>query len=262
MDDNIRRHWRELVQSDATWVPDPIPGWPIRGVTQGIWVTSDQSGIRGFLKPTVQATNHCAAYEKIAADIAHEIGVNVPPVVLYEREDRSTSFERFVAISLVPSGHCWGFREPPDPISDLLRASLDAALQDACGGIALDAWLGNRNRSNPDNLLFAMEEKRPLFYIDFSNSMDAADAWSRGEFDRFQPLRVPYLLFDALRIEAADVVATRIQNLPDALISAVVRRIPDNFMPKSVRRRTVEWLLWRKDRLREHILDWYPHQRG
>jgi len=262
MNDRIRRHWRDLVQSDLTWVPQADSERPVRGVTRGVWVKANEDETQGFLKPTVPATAYCAAYEKIAADLACEIGVNVPPVVLYERPDARTGADRFVAISMAPDGPCWGFREPPDPIPAPVRASLQAALRSGCGGIALDAWLGNRNRSNPDNMLFALQEEEPVFYLDFSNSMDAAGTWSRGDFGHFEPLRLPFLLFDALCRNEVEFVTTRIQSLKEGVVTGIVERIPDNFMPASARRRTSEWLVWRKERVCTNIENWYPARRG
>src|SRR5260221_9106826 len=88
MDDQIREKWRGLVTTDETWTIDEKSGLPLRGEAKGIWVRSATS-IAGYLKPTKVdgKERYRPAYEKIASDLAYEVGVNVPPAVLYVRPD-------------------------------------------------------------------------------------------------------------------------------------------------------------------------------
>ncbi len=104
MNPAVRDAWRKVVVTTEEWEPHSDQARPVRGGTEagGFLVRSLMTGLIGYLKPLKpRGNNSRAAYEKIASDLAFEIRVNVPPVVLYRRPDAQPPEPREVHILCV-----------------------------------------------------------------------------------------------------------------------------------------------------------------
>src|SRR5713226_6317026 len=183
MDPAIRDRWRKEVVNCDDWTPHSDTARPVRGgEAGGFLVRSVQSGLIGYLKPlNVRAGHSRSAYEKIASDLAFEIDVNVPPVVLYRRIDAQPSQPKEVSISFASGGAMpWGDLFQIGVADGGVKPAGLAALgkrmvAGSCGVMALDAWLRNTDRDNAGNAILAHdgeEDPGQLYFVDFANSMD------------------------------------------------------------------------------------------
>jgi hypothetical protein len=92
--------WRQATTTDLPWTLRGKPG-EVGGMTAGYFVHHET--ITGFAKPSHDtAPVPMAAQEKIAADLAFDLGLPVPPVVLWDRGARNDGLFQFCAVSLVP----------------------------------------------------------------------------------------------------------------------------------------------------------------
>jgi hypothetical protein len=243
------------------------------GVGGGILVRSCPSGLVGYLKP-LRAIPYIpvAAYEKIASDLACEVGVNVPPVVLHRRpdlpprQDPLPRLEKRVAISLVPGpnvrwGDVFSLGAADGGLSG--QALLDARLllAEGSGVLALDAWLQNEDRDNPKNAILVYGPRAStgtLYYLDFETTMDRCGHWDQEPHQEFKPVRLPRFFAASIDPGRVRETAKRIAALSDDMVSQVVLRIPDDFLPPPVRVHLREWLLWRKRNLIPRWGQWFP----
>ena len=113
----IRAEWRRQVNPSWSWRRSRNQAGTLGRVPQGegggFYVhCSEFPKRRAYLKPlaTCKPGNERAAREKIASDLAHDLGVNVPPAVLWTRTDLGADEEKHVCLSLVMSAHQapWG----------------------------------------------------------------------------------------------------------------------------------------------------------
>ena len=210
----------------------------------------------------------CPAYEKLASDFAFEIRANVPPVVLYRRPEikeeedaKGTGSPRRVCLSLVPKEK-WVWQDlfklaEKDPLAaSLVKSSLSSH----SGIIALDAWLGNQDRHHVRNAIWAIWDghEGEMLFIDFANSMDFGGNWADDGYKGFCPVAVPKLFEGCLSKNRVEEMAVRIAGLDSPLVTRIVDRIPDDFIPSDQRKCLIEQLLWRKEKLQSAFSQWYP----
>ena len=183
MDQAICKEFRDQVVTGDAWVVDTSVNRPTKGESRGFWVRSNQRSITGYMKPRrYVAGRYRAAYEKIAADLAFDAKINVPPTILYKRDDAPLTpkrEEQFVCVSLVDDAETyeWSDYFPPES-SDLqvtkCRNATHALLKNTfvnCGGctaIPFDALVDNDDRHNNDNTLLVFREARIEHFLGFS----------------------------------------------------------------------------------------------
>src|SRR5206468_12857702 len=116
-----------------------------------------------------------AAHEKIAADLAYDLGLPLPPVVLWEYVHAGPQEERYMAISAeaFPNAHMWRqvLTLPP------LLQRVHPQLKWVCSAMApFDTWVDNTDRHNDGNLLLTEDVSvQPALlrvaFIDYANSL-------------------------------------------------------------------------------------------
>jgi hypothetical protein len=268
----IREAWRKTIVTDEEWKQHADAARPVRtGEAAGFLVRSGGTGLIGYLKPlnAPRGPGHARpAYEKIASDLAYEVSVNVPPVILYRRSDAKGAEPKEVSISF-----SWGGASPWSDVFNIesadggaqpggLAAMIKRLAAGSCEVMALDAWLRNTDRHNPGNAILAYgseEDPGQLFFIDYANAMDYDGEWSKAEKNHqvFRRLPCPPILAGnavKARVQAA---ARRIADLGDTVVAEIICRIPDDFLLPAARRNLLEWLLWRKQHLVSAFDLWY-----
>ncbi len=234
------------------------------------------SRLVAYMKPLIKSALHPrAAYEKIASDLAFEVTINLPPVALYRRpdlaelDDPSPDGEaRLVALSLVPRIRWeWRFLFDCSRADGGMPSSLPAlaelarqVLAASSGVVAFDAWLGNTDRNNTRNALLARGDDGSceMLFIDYAITMDYDGKWGQGEFQAYHRLELPAFFAACIRKDEVEAATTRIGNLANDVIREIVGRIPDDFLGVEHRSQLVDWLLWRKEKLRPALDQWYP----
>lgn len=232
----VAKRWREGVFSPYQWDRDPDRYASINpGEARGYVAYSPECGFPGYLKPTKPcATDRPrAAYEKLAADLAFEVEVSVPPVQLYVRDPAPEDEEHRCCISLIIFEQVWNLRQV-DHVSDPYTAWIDHALECESGIVAFDTWIGNQDRSNPKNSLLGVDprESRNLqaTFIDHANAFNMNGGWEDGGSGKVRFPSLPPRLKSAACSDRAVATAERIEGISDTLIDELVSRIPEQYM--------------------------------
>ncbi len=110
--------------------------------------------MRGYAKPAGRKPDGCprAAHEKIASDLAYDLKLPVPPVVLWQRATTDPSEETCCCISAIPfdAPHKWGQIEAVPTTAARLAKAFSAQ---ASAMSVFDAWVDNRDRLNAGNVV-------------------------------------------------------------------------------------------------------------
>jgi hypothetical protein len=257
----ISRQWREEVLTTLAWTIVGQPG-ALGGGAQGFLVRSEGRG--GFAKPGNNqppvAQHPRAAHEKIAADLAFELGLPVPPAVLWDQCSVPAVQERYMSIShlaFTPT-FTWGQIEAQPQLVGRLTAAISATVSAMA---AFDTWVGNTDRANASNVLAQLDDQHDppvarVAYIDYANSLSFGwrsneAAWRQGAAVGCYPGGVvPDLTAMAEGIE-------RIEALPASLVEDIVGRIPPGFLTDDCRQVILRGLSHRKDTLRETMRSSY-----
>ncbi len=252
--------WHSKVLSDHQWVPDATLGRP-GGIGEGYYVTA--GSLTAFAKPAVHPkpewhaalkNNIPATHEKIAADLAYELCMPVPPALLWHCPSTRKESVQFKAVSLVPFKPFYTW-EQILLISGMVKLVVPGIAKAASEIVAFDTWLDNRDRVNAGNVIVGMQPGSTdvrCAYLDFAQSMSFS--WDTGEaipvaaVPRF-PGAVPA---DRESLEAA---VRAIESLDDAKIRAIVERIPEKFTTRKRLACIVNGLLMRRGALRGALLN-------
>lgn len=252
----IAQRWNEVVCTSDKWTPEGPPG-EAEGISAGFYVRSD--GVRGFAKPSVHpnprlgsphVTNPVAAHEKIAADLAHRLGLPVPPAVLWDRGKRKDGSPHLCVISALAFAPAYKWSQ----VMRLPRAGvrmLPAISAAASAMVVYDTWMDNRDRINPGNLIVSEDGTTGLIrcaYIDFAQSMTFG--WQDGPAPSILSQIGPYPGSVPVDLKAMTETLCKIESMDDAAISEPIQRIPTSFMTSQRKQVIINGLRQRRDQLR------------
>lgn len=270
--------WRDEIFSPFTWRSAPsqagtIPQVPV-GEAGGLYVHCDELGSRrAYLKPRRKQrgpfTNR-AGREKIAADLAHDLGVRVPPVVLYIRRDAPHGEEELTCLSLVMYPKQWSWELARSYIVDPLRSEtcnriamskLPAA---AARALALDAWVGQLDHGDhPNNIIFGYPygapEQGEFVFLDYSWSLGFGGGiapyanhptWADGRWADDLPIAFPPHMRRFLDRTELDHFLGKIEAFDESVLEHIVGRVPQDYIHDAERRIVLEGLVGRKSLVR------------
>ena len=204
----------------------------------GYFITADAlNGRRAYMKPTKKHSFRRAAREKIAADLAHDLGVNVPPVLL-ALNDAGAKLERFVSISLVLYPHQFSWGEMKVLLSkdtDVSRA-VAPLLQKSCArALAFDTWLDQTDHNDHDaNVQFGYEAgqygKGRFIFLDYAFSMGVSGQWENRGYETCS--MSPFSDLMCGNLDRGELAATvrQIEAFPEDHIRSVIDRIPWQYL--------------------------------
>lgn len=253
----LASEWRKGILTTDAWRSTSRPG-AVQGESEGFFVGC--GGHDGYAKPSKAKRDQVprAAHEKIAADLACDLSLPVPPVLLWERSGVAAGEETKCAISYVPfnPAHKWGhIAAMPATATRLSQALTNAASAMA----ALDTWLDNRDRAaNPGNLIVngdGIVEPVRYAYIDYSYSMSYG--WKDGPVPPVAGVIGPYPPTVKVDISVLAASVQAIESLHADVIKEVVGRIPDAFMTPVRRAVVIDGLLKRRTDLRAALSKTY-----
>lgn len=264
---DIAKEWRELVAPGYSWRPTPnqagVLGRPVGGEAGGLFVECDRlGGRRAYMKPLKVDPDPKfarAAREKIASDLAHDLDVPVPPVVLRTREAPCRD-ERHVAISLVMYPAQWPWSEVKPLVYDagevgaLIRSALPIA---AARGLAFDFWVDQRDHDDhPHNIVLGYipnqhETNRSLIFLDFAFSLGIGGRWENSGFQSPDLVPHPRLLVEMADLTALDEIVTRIENFDEATVRDIVTRVPESHLAADQKQVIIDGLLHRRALVRQ-----------
>lgn len=231
-------------------------------------------GRPAYIKPRAPMVPEAAALEKIASDLAHDLGVDVPPVILTDPPPGWTGTNRAVCASLVLynfqlhwGGGQHGVRLPPgsavkdDPNlharAALLRQTkwgkmvAEAVPVAAARAFVFDCWVDQPDHNHPSNVVWGLDTaditRHGLCFFDYEMAFGAG-GWSSLAAAPFPE----ELLAGMSREEVAATVA-RVQAYAPETIHAIVDRIPARFMNASRKIDVVQHLTERREALGEAL---------
>jgi hypothetical protein len=218
--------------------------------------------VRGWCKP-MSGNRHdpnvfpCAALEKIASDIAHKLGLPVPPVTLLERLNAAAGEPRHHAISLPPFPSVSRWEAADASLRSMMEASAAPAMS---AMIAFDTWLECQDHVNhPGNLLFNVTSSVPpeaaLAYIDYSYSM--LHTWKASGY-RSNFVAPIYHGGYATDVTSLSETVAAIEAVTDGDCDEVIAKVPDGFLSQPDRALLRDGLRYRRDNLRSAIRTAHP----
>lgn len=255
--------------SDAVSIEDwqPLPGAALAGgIMQGMFVTN---GVEvAYLKPSPGSWQaepaYCPALERVAARLAFEVQMPVPPVQLYlAKAPDGTSYPSclsYVASSAQPFSPKWSAVMGGMFGDEALKAG-----QDAIAGyvpvVAFDAWLATSDRHGGNAVLAGYDDMNvvPRWQsIDYSRSMIWHGWWrERKEYDTItiEPLVDLIVWLQANGSATLMEAVARIEALPETTIQRFVRDVPDEYLGPE-RGTLIEGLLDRQRNLQKTVTQW------
>jgi len=200
-----------------------------------------------------------AAHEKIAADLAFDLGLPVPPVVLWERPIAEPRQQRHASISAgaFPRASVWA------AVAPLLVPRLLPELSAVASAMAVfDTWVANTDRQNDGNLLVSRDDSvtPPVLrvaYLDFANSLTYR--WGKGErWWKWEEAVACYPDGVPPDVVVMGEAIGEIERFPSATLSEIVTRIPGSFLSKLHRSVILEGLVYRQSTIRRMMTSVYP----
>lgn len=267
----VAESWRANAYLPLAW--RPANGGHLRQGHGGGVIAIDASlGRPAYIKPRSPMVPEASALEKIASDLAHDLGIELPPVVLTDPPTGWTAANRQVCASLVVYGHQlhWGGAQhgvqlrPGSAVADdpaqHARAALlhktawgrlvatDIPIQ-AARAFVFDSWVGQPDHNHPSNIVWGIDTKdagqHGLCFFDYEM------AFGVGGWAAVGPAPFPEEMLAGMdRGEVAATIA-RVEAMQVAPIRAIVDRIPVRFMQHDRKEDLLQQLLTRRETLRE-----------
>lgn len=229
--ETVGKEWRNKVFDATAWraTKEERPG----GEAEGFWVTNGE--LRGYLKPSKSNppmnVHPRAAHEKIAADLAFDLRLQVSPAVLVDGRACGGGVEA-AAVSLVVyrEVHKWSHATSTPAAQATAMHILRSRRQAVSAMMAFDTWLANSDRNNGGNMLIGSDGSlsEPIF-CDFSNTMIHSQ-WASGTFRSVTVPQVLLAMRDVFDRDAALEVCERIKAYPVDSIFEVVSRVPETHL--------------------------------
>lgn len=235
----LSRAWRRRVELDGGWRRSASQAGGLLetavGEAGGFFVELQSvAGRRAYLKPLKRHEWRRAAREKIASDLAFELGVPVPPVLLAVN-GQVPDAERWACVSLLlfPHQFSWGqvrsfLADGENPIALELSSLL---VQPATRAFAFDTWLGQTDHGDhPSNIVFGYEGREyqsgSFVFLDYAFSMGVSGDWAGDGFRKCGPAPFPPRMCATLSASMLEESITGIESLPDSTLEDIVNRVP------------------------------------
>jgi hypothetical protein len=248
----IAPDWRRETLTTLAWSSPGNPG-EAGGQAQGFFVRC--GSLTGFAKPSRQPNEPAGAppravHEKIASDLAFDLRLPIPPVVLWHRNVSSPDQETLCAVSLVPfqPAHKWGHVEATPVARDRIASVMGAA---ASAMSVFDTWLDNRDRHNGGNLLVHEGPATGNIhwaYIDYAYSMTYG--WGQGAAPATAAAVGRYPAQAAPEIKAVAEVLRAIETMEEGKIRSVATRLSPDFLDAARAAIVTDGLIRRRTGLR------------
>lgn len=242
------------------------------GEAGGFFVECDEfPDRRAYLKPVKRdRLQYRAAREKIAADLAYDIDLCVPPVLLATRQDAPDNEERNVCVSLVLYPRQWSWKQlrpvlfDPDSQQAIAPIAEKALPSQAAYALAFDTWVGQYDhKDHPHNIVFGYDPKNPetensFIFLDFSFSMGLDGRWDNGNYKEVKIAGFPELMLKNLSTNDLSSAVSKIEGLADARINDTVTRVPETHISEEDADLISNALCYRKHGLRDALKGMLP----
>lgn len=218
---------------------------------------------RCYLKPTKKGAPGAerAAREKLASDLAFDLGLHVPAVLLTSR-DAPADQERHVCLSAVQYPHQWSWSQisehmqlsPASTISAMARPDLEAV---AAAAWVFDTWVGQREHDeHPHNIVWGYDSSLTasgFVFLDYATSFGWGDQWRNRGWLNLEAARIPALMLATIDSASIGTHLDRLEAVADGVIRDLVERIPADFLSDEQHALIVEGLIGRRPLVRQAI---------
>jgi hypothetical protein len=261
----IAELWRRQCVSPDIWLAAENQAGALPGSSDGLYMVSDAIGWRrAYVKPLRRGQPRGrAAREKIAADLAFDLDVPVPPCVLVERHDAGASFERYVNASLVVyqrQAPWWAVRKAlhnrgRSALRDLARKTMAS---DSAAAFVFDTWVGQTEHQpdHPHNIILGWsgESENGFGFLDYEYAFGGLDdSWRGARACDCQAAPFPDELLEILDRSDLEAPLAAIEALAASTIEGVVNRIPAAFLDADDKQRIARGLVERQSLVRSAI---------
>lgn len=269
----IAAEWRAQVELPGRWTRSSSQAGLLSvdrdGEAGGFFVELDAVGRRrAYLKPLKRHGWKRAAREKIAADLAFELGVRVPPVLLTEN-GATADAERFACVSLLLYPHQFSWVQLKEFLADgesAIAAEVATLIpQPAARAFAFDTWLDQTDHGDhPSNIVFGYEDRDyqrgQFIFLDFAFSMGVSGSWANGGFVRCVPAPFPPRMRAVLAPAELAAAVTAIEAIPDEVVTHIVSRIPWQWLADAEKHVILAGLLARRRMVRATLAHYMGEQ--
>lgn len=213
--DYIAQLWRSHVFLDYEWIDSGE-----RAGTGSVMTSPSLPGRRVYLKPLHGGDRaDVIAREKIASDLAFDLGVSVPPVVLTKGIDSLYS----ASLEFSTSTHDWSAAHDSARVRQRLGDMRQVPFQ-AARGLAFDTWVGQSDHGGDscDNVLAAASTSgvASLVFLDYATSL------GRGlPLPSSQAAPFPSSLLELVDVDELESTVSRIEGLELSTLQDVVGRL-------------------------------------
>ena len=267
---DIAARWRETVREDDDWVV--VRGHARSGHQGGVVALSKRLGRRVYIKPKAPMVTRAAANEKLAADLGHDLGVNVPPAVLTSPPTEGWGGQELVVASLVMYGFQlhWGaakhgFRNPPantDRPDESVRGAILSNTEwgevlrqispvPAARAFVFDTWVGQADHDHPSNIAWGVnpddESDTALMFFDYEM------AFGVGMWRDVQAAPFPAELLALLDRDEVERTVQAVESFDEERLTSTVARVPDSHLAPDDKADIIRQLLARRALVRAAV---------
>jgi hypothetical protein len=258
---DIRDEWRATPCTAHDWTKSADQKGCVQGECRGELCESAGFLFEAYMKPgaigALAWTYPAPAYEKIAADIAHDLGCPVPACQIWNRPAPvPANYAHYCSMSLreFPNYYSWGMciasvnAANADPVTKQLVGPI---LAQASGMLVLDTWLGQGDRGNhPANVQLGYDSAEPqrsqLVFLDFSRTMNWNGQWTGNNWHNVVLVHEPAALMNCISKARVKETYDKIMAMSEDQITEIVQRLAGPNFPDAVAAHTAEALIGRR----------------
>ena len=263
----IRGLWRETAESPFTWRKCANQAGAVVGESGGFYVETDGFPRRAYMKPAREMPDdlqHCrAAREKIASDLAHDLGLPVPPACLSKYELRPV----VVSLVMYPRQWPWKIVNENQPKPGPLAAALAKAFAECSAMYVFDTWVDQDDHGDhPHNIIWGYDpfhiSDSEIIFLDYANSLGYNGNWFNDGWSAMEKAAFPTKICDNLNADRLSKCIEDIENIPEKQIHEIISRIPNSYLPVEQKSTIFEGLTGRRKQLRTTFSDLLPTSQG
>ncbi len=242
----IAESWAKSAVTEQPWKD----GGPF-GNTESKPFSVSCGNLSGIAKPGEKKTdNICrAAHEKITSDLAFELKLPIPSVILWDMGEKvDAARDRYVAIS------AWAFPQPVPwgpATATLTDQQKTEASQVMSAMLAFETWVSCIDRKADHVLVYLPGSGQPLqlAFIDFAYSL--SQQWTSTDAPVVATGSYLPLPQDE---DSLKTMVDRIEQFSDQSIGAILNRVPIQYLPEGKKALIMANLKSRKQKLRSLFL--------
>lgn len=240
INNTIATDWRTRAVSTLSWNKCDNQAGARQGEAGGYFVEADGFPRRAYLKPAKPHKDSIAraAREKIAADLAHDLDLPVPPAQLTTLDEPlPEGCEAAVVVTLVmyPRQHPWEIVKKLPKDDSPASLAIAKMVSGYSHMLAFDTWVAQSDHGDhPHNIVWGYDPNdlasSELIFLDYAYSMGFNGNWLDDKWRDLQIAPFPPMIRENLNKSALRQTVERICDLKQEVIEAIVRRLPETHL--------------------------------